>query len=63
MLVDPIIIHYDSLIVNIINFYCTHIKLFLIKNIIKLLKKGTYIMKNPLSNYSESHMFVTNTKK
>ncbi len=42
---------------NIINFYCTHIKLILIKTVIKLFKKGTYIMKSLLSNYSESHMF------
>ena len=48
---------------NIINFYCTHIKFILIKNIIKSLKKGTYIIKNLLSNYYESHMFVTSNKK
>ena len=47
----------DRTIFNIINFYCTHIKLILIKTIIKSFKKGTYIMKNILSNYSEFHMF------
>ncbi len=48
----------DRTIFNIINFYCTHIKLILIKTIIKLFKKGTYSMKNLLSNYSESHTYI-----